>query len=592
MQAIPLELVVVISILAVTLLLFAVGRWRYDIIAIVAALAVTMIGVVPAEQAFLGFGHPAVITVAAVLVISRGLAKSGFVDMISIWSSRLGNNTAIHIISLAGLVTALSAFINNIGALALLMPVAIRTAKKNGKSPSLLLMPLAFGSMLGGLITAVGTPPNIIIATLRAAYGIGPFLMFDFTPIGLGVAIAGLLFMSLIGWRLIPQRESRVSDTLSLVREYVTEVQVPEGSKMDGKRIRDLEAISEGDVAVVSFMRNGQRFLAPSSMRGLRAGDTLVINGAADELKILVDTAGLKLGTTPLEEDDLRSEDVSVLEVVITPNSPMEGKTARSLALRSSYGVNLLGISRQGRRLSARLGNIRLRIGDVLLLQVPTEDFHEKLSILGCLPLAEREILLGQRRKTYLAVGVFGGALVMSALGLLPVQISFSIAALAMVTLGVISATDAYRSIDWPVLVLIASMIPVAQAFETTGGAQLVADLILDVAGSASPILALVALILVTMLLSNLVNDAAMTVLMAPIAISIASQLGVSIDPFLMAVAIGASTAFLTPIGDQVNTLVMGPGGYEFGDYWRMGLPLQLIVIVVSIPIILWCWPF
>ncbi|MBD3158481.1 MAG: SLC13 family permease [Candidatus Lokiarchaeota archaeon] len=582
----------VFAVLAVTLVLFVVNRWRYDVVALFALLTIALVGLIPFDQVFLGFGHPAVITVAAVLVINRGLVNSGFVDIIINWTLRVGDNMVFQILTLTGLVTVLSAFMNNVGALALLMPVAIRMARKSGKSPSLFLMPLAFCSMLGGMITLIGTPPNIIIATLRGQYGVEPFLMFDFTPVGLSVALAGFLFMSLVGWRLVPQREGEKVEPFSLVEDYITEVYVPEGSKMVGKRIRDLESAAEADVAVISLVREDEHFRSPSIMRGLKAGDSLVVRGEATDLKMLIDAGELRL--IEREGSDrgvLSQDDLHVVEAVITTGSPLSGKTARQLKMRSRFGVDLLAVSRQGRRLRARIGDIRLRSGDTLLLHGQPEEMSEILTELGCLPLAERHIRLGKPRRALSAIIIFGAALAATAIGLLPIQVSFVLAAVGMVVLGFVSPDEAYKSINWSVIVLLAAMIPVGHALETTGGAQLIGDMFLEVGGILPPAAFIVILMVATMLLSCAVDNTAAVVLMAPIGVSIALALGVSIDSFLMAVSIGGSSAFLTPIADQSHALVMGPGGYRFTDYLRLGLPLQIIISLLATPLILWFWP-
>ncbi len=586
------ELAVVFAVLAVTLILFVVDIWRYDIVALFALLAIAVAGVISLDQVFLGFGHPAVITVAAVLVISRGLVNSGFVDTIINWTLRVGNSTVVQLLTLTGLVTVLSAFMNNVGALALLIPVAIRMARKSGKSPSLLLMPLAFCSMLGGMITMIGTPPNIIIATFRGRYGVEPFLMFDFTPVGLSVALAGFLFMSLVGWRLIPQREGEMNEPFSLVEDYITEVYVPEDSKMVGKRIRDLESAAEADVAVISLVREDEHFRSPSKMRGLKAGDSLVVRGEALDLKMLIDAGELKLIES--KESDggmLLPDDVHVIEVVVTTDSPLTGKTARQMKMRTRFGVDLLAVSRQGKRLRARIRDIRLRSGDTLLLHGQAEEMSEILSELACLPLAERHITLGKPRRVLPAITLFGASLVAAAIGLLPIQVSFVLAAVGMVVLGLVSPDEAYKSINWSVIVLLGAMIPIGHALEVTGGAQLIADLFLETGSVLPPAAFIVILMVVTMLLSCAVDNVSATVLMAPIGVSIALALGVSIDPFLMAVSIGGSSAFLTPIAHQSNTLVMGPGGYRFTDFSRVGLPLQIVVILLAAPLVLWFWP-
>jgi len=588
------ELAIVFATLGLVLVLFVWGRWRYDLVALFALLVVTITGLVPAGEAFLGFGHPAVITVAAVLVVSRALFNSGMVDYIVRLMGQAGDNPLTQLAVLVIAVTVCSGFMNNIGALALFMPVAIRMARKGGVSPSLYLMPLAFGSLLGGLITQVGTPPNIIISVFRAeTAAAAPFRMFDFAPVGAGIALAGVLFILLVGWRLLPKRKGQLSREEQFeIDDYITEIKVPKKSTMTGKRIRDLEEATDGDIAVVGHSRDGKKFPAPSRHRTFQEDDTLIVRADAEELKELLDTTGLELaGSEKISEEEISSDDIIIMEATITRDSVMEGRTARSLNLRSRYGVNLLGLSRQGGRLRSSPDNIKFRVGDVLLLQGPEESLQEVLPTLGLLPLVERGLRVGQPPRVFLGVAIFGTALALAATGVLSIQIAFTAAALVMVLAGFISLREIYDSIDWPVIVLLGAMIPVSGALETTGGAKLIADGILNIAGGAAPWITLTVILVGTMFLSDLVNNAAAAVLMAPIAISIAAGMGASADPFLMSVAVGASCAFLTPIGHQSNTLVMGPGGYKFSDYWRMGLPLEIIIVLVGIPLIMYFWP-
>ena len=585
-----MEQTIVFATILLSLILFITGKWRYDIVALLALLIVTVTNIVSWEKAFIGFGHPAVVTVAAVLVLSRGLQNSGIVDTMTGWLSYVGNHLTIQIAALTGLAIALSAFMNNVGAAALLMPVAIRMAQKNGHSPSLFLMPLAFGSLLGGMTTLIGTPPNIIISTFREREIGEPFSMFDFTPVGIGIALAGLLYISLIGWRLLPERKGAVSkEELFRIEDYTTELRVAEGSKMVGKSLRDIEA--ETEATIVGFIRGGEQYLAPPSLITLRTDDVIIVRADSGTLKKLVDE-GIKLvGNKEREEHLLKSDKISVLEAVVRPNALIEGRTASSLNLHWVYGVSLLAISRQGERLTERLGSIRFKAGDVLLLQGEEEALQKMLSILGCLPLAGRGLRIGQPRRILFSVGIFGSAIGAISLGLLPASIALVGAAVIMVLMGIISLREAYESIDWSVVVLLGAMIPVGQALESTGGAQTIATGMLEITGQISPAAALIAVLVASMILTPMLNNAAAAVLMAPIAIGVARGVGASADPFLIAVAIGASCDFLTPIGHQSNTIVWGLGGYRFSDYPRMGLPLEIIVVAVAIPLILWFWP-
>ncbi len=589
-----LEQYTVYITLILILALFTWGRLRYDVVAVIALLFLTFIGIVPGEDAFRGFGHPAVITVAAVLIISKALTNAGIADSITRGMARINQRLVIQLATLVAAVTVSSAFMNNIGALALFMPVAIRMARKSNKSPSIYLMPIAFGSLLGGLMTQIGTPPNIIISLYRAeAAAAVPFRMFDFTPVGAVVALAGFLFIIVGGWRLIPCRKGRVSpEDLFEVDKYLTEIHVPEGSKFAGKQLIDLGRATEGDIVVVGHVRNQKKLPFFSPYRFFQEDDNIIIKANAEDLKEFLDITGFELtATKKLSAEDLRSDEINIIEAVVTANSAVEGQTARTLNLRSAYGINLLGISREGARLRARPDQINFRAGDVLLLQGRIEVLNEVMTSLGLLPLVERGLRLGHPRKMLLNLGIFGAALAGTAFGFVPIQVAFMAAAVLMLLFGAIKLRELYVSIDWPIIVLLGAMIPVSEALETTGGAEAIGAAIYSQAADFMPWATLTILFVITMLLSNVVNNAAAALLMAPIAVSIAAGMGVSADPLLMVVAVSASCAFLTPIGHQSNTLVMGPGGYHFGDYWRMGLPLTLIIVLIAVPLIMLVWP-
>ena len=587
------EQLIVFGTLLAALVLFIWGRWRYDVVALLALLAVTITGVIPFENAFAGFGHPAVITVAAILVVSRGLLNAGIVDAMTRRVAAVGTRPAVHVVTLTGLVALSSAFMNNVGALALFMPIGIRVARKNDYSPSLLLMPLAFGSLLGGMTTLIGTPPNIIIATFRAENGSAPFAMFDFAPVGVGVAAAGILFVALVGWRLVPRRKAQVSlEEMLEIDSYLSEVRVTAESPLAGRPLLDLANVAETQAVIVALIRGDHHLAAPPSVEVLQPDDILIVEAKPQDLESLASAARFELvGGVDLHREDLTSDRVHVLEAVVVANSPMVGHSARSLDLRSNYGLNLLAVSRQGDPVDARLDRIRFRPGDVVLLQGPDEMLAQSLDTLGCLPLRRRYLRLGQARRVFLSAGIFLSALVLSATGVLPVQVTFVGAAVAMILASLLTLQEAYDSIDWPVIVLLGAMLPVGEALERSGGADLIAAQILAAGGQLPPVATLAVVLVGTMFLSDLINNAAAAVLMAPISLTIARGLGASPDPFLLAVAIGASCAFLTPIGHQSNTLVMGPGGYHFGDYWRMGLLLEVIIVAAALPLLVTFWP-
>ena len=579
--------------LALTFALFVWGRWRYDAVALLALLALVLGGVVPGDEAFADFGHPAVVTVAAVLVVSRGLQNSGAVDLLARWLTVAGASPTRQIAATSGLAATLSAFINNVGALAVLMPTAIRLARQAGNRPSAVLMPLAFASLLGGLVTLVGTPPNIVIATFRADASGEAFAMFDFAPVGIGIAIAGLAFVSLVGWRLIPRREEAASEELFEISDYLFELRVPVGSPTDGRSIAELGAESNADFVVVAVERGDRRIGLPSGFELLHAGDELVVEASSEALDALVAEAGLEAaGGRDGAADRLGDGDVVLAEAVIAPGSSLPGRTVVQADLRRRHHVNVLAVSRSGRQSRVRMRDTVLQVGDVLLFQANRHELPGTLEALNCLPLAERELSVGRReRRALLAVTIFGGALMTAAaLRLLPIQVAMAGAAAVMGLVGLVSPREVYESIDWRVIVLLGAMIPVGGALEETGLAADAASVLVAVSGDLPLWTSVAAVLVISMFLSDIVNNTAAAVLMAPIALGVAGGLSASPDPFLMAVAVGASAAFLTPIGHQSNLLVMGPGGYRFGDYWRLGLPLEAIITVVAVPLILLVW--
>ncbi|MFW6021555.1 MAG: SLC13 family permease [Guyparkeria sp.] len=592
------EQILLFAILGLTLAGFAWARLRYDVVALLALLATGLTGLVPPEEMFSGLSHPAVITVAAVLILSRALLNAGVIDVLARRLTRVGDHPVVQVVTLTGVVALSSAFINNVGALALFMPVAVWMARHAGRSPSFLLMPLAFGSLLGGTLTLIGTPPNIIIAAYRSDTGAPAFGMFDFLPVGLAITIAGIAFIALVGWRLTPIRDQpNDDDELFEIENYLTELRVPESSAYAGRSVHELiESVAdEADVMVTALLREDERRRMPSTYEVLRPGDILLIEADSDGLEALIDVTGLELAASESSEEtdktDKTAGELTMTEAIVAPNSRLIGTSAGALDLRERYGVNVLAVARQGKRLKQRISHIRFFPGDILLLQGREDSLPGAMNRLGCLPLASRGVNIARPRRVLLGAGIFAAGLALVAFDLLPVATALVGAAVAMVIAGLLPSDDAYRAIDMPVIVLLAAMLPVGQALETTGGSALIAEALLGMADHLPAFLMLALLMVAVMLLSNLVNNAAAAVLAAPIGIQIAQGMDASPDTFLMAVAIGASCAFLTPIGHQSNTLVMAPGGFRFGDYWRMGLPLSLLVIAVAVPSILWVWP-
>ncbi len=629
------EQLLILAILTATVGMFLWGRWRHDMVAAGALLACVLAGLVAPAEAFSGFGHPAVVTVACVLVLSRGLQSSGAVDVLAARLLPAKAGMVASLAALVGLGALLSGFMNNVGAMALLMPVAMQLAGRLSLPPGRVLMPLAFGTILGGMTTMIGTPPNLIVSGFRAQQGTGSFAMFDFTPIGLAVALGGILFIVLLGWRLVPAREKASTEGFE-TGAYVTEVRVLPDSKAAGLLLREIERTLDGaDAQVIGLVRNEVRMNAPQSGRRVLAGDILVIEAEVDALPEVLSTLGLKLeeaGSSSAEDEtgqedkdeknhgrdkagekaghkaehkagsageDAEAEaekspqddEITLMELVVRPEAGLIGRSAKDLLLRTRYGLNLLAVSREGARSKARLRTLKIQAGDLLLMQGPLEALSEFAADSGCVPLARRELRIPDRGKAWVAGLVMAFAVGGAALGLLPAAISFALGVLASMALRTVPLRAVYESIDWPMIVLLGALIPVAGAMESTGSANLIARALLEGVARGDAIVGLSLVLVVTMFLSDLMNNAATAAVMCPIAIGTATALGVSADPFLMAVAIGASCAFLTPIGHQNNTLILGPGGFRFGDYWRLGLPLELLVVAISVPMLLLVWP-
>ncbi|MCU7874309.1 MAG: anion permease [Candidatus Thiodiazotropha sp. (ex Lucinoma borealis)] len=593
----------ILAVLVATVALFLWGRWRHDLVALASLMACVLLGLISADQAFLGFGHPAVITVACVLILSRGLQDTGAVDRLTRWLLPRGVGLISGIAALAGLGAALSAFMNNVGAMALLLPVAMQLSKRFDMAPSRILMPLAFGTILGGMSTLIGTPPNLIVSGFREGAGSGSFGMFDFLPVGGTVALIGLTFLVLVGWRLVPAREKGSVGDFD-TGKYLAEARVREGSSSIGKTLNQADDTLDQDGAqIVGLIRDDIRLYAPNPRRRIRSGDILVIEAEPDDLSKVISDLELSLGERkkPVEKDGTDSQDkdtaekasgpIALQELAVLPDSGLIGRSSGGIKLNERYSMSVLAVSRQGRRTVRRVKTMRFKAGDLLLMQGPPEALAKFSNEYHLVPLADRDIRLPKPRKAIIATAIMVLSIGSAALGVLPASASFALGVLLMGVSGIIPPRDLYKAVDWPVIVLLASLIPVAGAMASTGTADLLANALLNELAQGTPVLAMVLLLVVTMTLSDFMNNAATAAVMCPIALSGAQQLGVSADPLLMAVAIGASCAFLTPIGHQNNTLILGPGGLKFGDYWRLGLPMEILVVVVSIPMLLLIWP-
>ena len=584
---------ILLLILLALLILLVWGRWRYDIVALGALFTASIFGVVPQEELFSGFGNPATITVVLVLIVSFGLTKSGAVEFITQLIEPFSSKPLLHISILTFLAAFLSMFMNNVGALALLMPIAIQSTTKAGRPPATVLMPLSFGSILGGLVTLIGTPPNILIANYRREVTGEAFTMFDFAPVGGAIAIAGILFMLLIGWRLVKVRKQTAGLELFDVEKYLFELKVTEDSSLAGKRVGELkDLLAEQKMDILSLVHKQQTMAVVSRRHILAVNDLLMLQGSHDDIESFASAHDLTmLSAENARSEILLSEDSQIAEVVITENSPIVGRTPRQIRFNRKYAVNLLAASRAGTPHRNRLRDFQFRAGDVLLLHGEGDELQEAIIRLNCYPLAPRDLNIHGATKAMPALATFILAIAATASGLISIQLALGIATVAMVLLNVMPVREFYAGVDWPVVVLLGAMIPLGAALETTGTTALLVDGILALAGDMSPVFILAMLLIITMTVSDVLNNAATAILMAPIAYNTALSLELNPDTFLMAVAVGASCAFLTPIGHQNNALIMGPGGYHFGDYWRMGLPLEIVIVAVALPLLLLVWP-
>ncbi len=584
-----------IGLLGVVLVLFAWGRWRHDVVAFGALVLATLAGAVPAGEMFSGLGHPATVTVALVLIISRALRSSGAVDLIARSLLPPLERPSHQVGLFAAVGGILSTMMNNVGALALLLPAALQSAARAGHAPALVLMPLSFGTILGGLATLIGTPPNIIVATFRGEAIGQPFTMFDFTPVGGTVAVAGILFVSLIGWRLIPaDRRARPSaGEFEDLENYVSEAIVPPDSKAAGRALEDLDDIAaQHDAVILRLLRNDRRIDLAGRAQDVKEGDLLVIEAGSDNMDAVLKALEVRPPDREARRENLiGTSETSLMQAVILQRSRLEGQTRETMRLRRRYGISLLAVSRRGHFFRGRMRSFRFQAGDILLFEGEEERLAAIVPALGCLPLASRAAAPSSRRPAILSMVLFAAAIIVATVGLVGLPLALAAAAIGMVLMKILPLRDLYESVDWPVIILLGAMIPIGGALQTSGVTGLVADGLVMLTGAWPAAAILGIIIVVTMTLSDIINNAATAVVMAPISLAIADQLGVSADPFLMAVAIGASCAFLTPIGHQNNTLILGPGGYRFADYWRMGLPLEVLIVIVAVPMILLVWP-
>ena len=579
------------AIVALMMALFVWGRLRYDVVAMLALAAAVIVGIVPAKEAFTGFADDVVIIVGTALVVSAAVARSGITETVLRPIAPHLTTPGRQVFALVLAVIVLSTFIKNVGALAILLPVALQLARRSGTAPSQLLMPLSFGSLMGGLITLVGTSPNVIVSRVREEVVGQPFEMFDYAPVGLGISLLGLAYLT-FAYRLLPrERQAGASlDAAIDIENYVVEARLPDTSALVGRTAAEASALGDGEARLTTVVRERFRRLKPTPELQLRAGDVLLLEGEPAALERVVARGGLTLAANRDAAADTDGENTAVIEGVITADSPLVGATLVELDVRGRYDVTVLALSRSGERITQRLRSVRFQSGDVIVLQGRRDVLPDTLKTLGILPLAERDLTLGQSRRQWVPLAILLVTVLAIAFKLLPIAVAFFTAVVALVLTRSITLREMYEAVEWPILVLLGALIPVSEAVQTTGAADLIAGW-LHGAASALPAFAALGLVLVAaMLVTPFLNNAATVLMVGPIAAGLADRLGLNPDPFLMAVALGAACDFLTPFGHQCNTLVMGAGGYRFGDYWKLGLPLSILIVVAGVPLIATVW--
>ncbi|MFT6294982.1 MAG: di/tricarboxylate transporter [Glaciecola sp.] len=582
-----------LGILFALLVLLVWGRWRYDLVALAALFTASLLGIVPQSELFTGFGNPATITVVLVLIVSFGLTKSGAVQFVSALIDPVADKPFLHMVILTFLAAVLSMFMNNVGALALLMPIAIQSTQKAGRAPATVLMPLSFASILGGLVTLIGTPPNILIANYRQDVTGEAFTMFSFAPVGGAIALAGIIFMLAVGWKLVKVRKKTAGLELFDVEKYLFELKVTAESGLLDQSVGDLkDQLVEEKMDLISLIHKREKMSVVRRTHRLAVNDLLMLQGPQEDIDQFASQHNLQmLSAENARNEILHSKDSQIAEVVVTATSIVVNQTPKEIGFNRKYSVNLLAASRSGTAQRTRLRDFKIKTGDVLLLHGDAENLQEAIVKIDCYPLAKRDLDFGGTTKALPAMAVFVLAILSTAFGLISIQLALGIATVTMGVMNIVPIKEFYKGVDWPVVVLLGAMIPLGGALETTGTTSLLVDGILSIAGDLSPVVLLALLLIITMTVSDVLNNAATAILMAPIAYNIAVSLDLNPDTFLMAIAVGASCAFLTPVGHQNNALVMGPGGYHFGDYWRMGLPLEIVIVAVSIPMLLIVWP-
>ncbi len=581
------------ALIVATLAMFVWGRYRYDLVALGSLLAGLLLGVIPAAEAFDGFKNDVVVIIAAALVVSAACERSGVAELVLRPVLARLHSCQTQVPALAFATALLSMATKNVGALAILMPVAGQLAARTGTPLSRLLMPMSFASLLGGLVTLVGTSPNILVSEVRQHTLGRPFAMFDFAPVGLSLTVMGVAFLS-FAYRLLPKGRIGQGGVHQVLEHasYVVDAKAPE--EFQPRQIAWLQARAGGAVEVTALVRAGDRESHPPDTALVHPGDELVLEGDETTLNRLLQDLKLQpvRGGQPVQKKAAwTSSEARTIEAVLGPASKAAGVRPGRLDLEHRFGVHVVAVSHLGRRSAPGVDASPLHPGDILLLRGQEANLTLAVTDIGALPLADRPLHLGARHPMLLAPLILAAAMILVAFKVLPIAVAFFAAAFAVVAARALTMREAYAALDGPVLVLIAALIPVSEALQATGGAAFLARHVSGALHGAPPTLVLAALMTASMLSAPFLHNAPTVLILGPVAVGVAHDLALSPDPLLMGVAVGAACDFLTPIGHQCNTLVMGPGGYRFIDYSRLGAPLSAFVIAAGAPLIAHFWP-
>ena len=583
--------IVILGLLTLMVGLFIWGRWRYDAVSLGVLSSFVLFGYIQPEKAFSGFSHPAVITVALVLLISKGLERSGFIAVLGRKLQVYANSEIQFMISITFFAAVLSSFMNNIGAMAMLLPITLGICQKMNWNPSKFLIPLSFASILGGMNTKIGTPPNIIISEFRKDYVEKDFAFFDFSFTGVPVSILGILFIAFIGWRFIKLRPiNSENNPLIELEDYLVEMVITKNSILIDKRALDFRNELDTDTALIGQIDENGKKIEIHGNQKLYEGQILIMKINPDMVADIQQEFGLDIDS----ENDLTSiDDLGGIEAIIVPKSRLIGRKYQYFKRLVGRELSLLGLWRRGLKFRFRLSNEIFKVGDVLLIANRGEknNIAEKLELAGLMPLWQREFdVVRDPTKIFIAFGLFTICLLLVIFNYVPIVVAFLICVIGFVSSKLLTGEGVYRHIDWPVVILLAAMIPIGNTLISYGITDSVSGYLAGLSSAIDYVWLIVLIMIITMFLSDIINNAATAVIMAPLAVSLAEKINQPIEPFLMSVAIGASCAFLSPIGHQCNTLVMAPGNYKFGDYWKVGLPLEILIILISVPAIVFYW--